>query len=313
MELTEEYIKNLEFVGAGNFGTLYRNGNVIYKLYKEEVKGTYYNYHDNPSLNRTFYNKYRLNKLKSLSGKIKNCNLITDFIYIDGKFRGVISNYVEGDILKDKQDKLDVREKTIISKKLIKCVSDLHKNNIYPLDIHLGNVLVDDNLDVNVIDLDDCLTKVRLIGNPMIVRWSNLKLRDTIYSLFRDFSCYSRYEDRMSKYIKKKNLPKFSCTFNGMNKYLAYKNIPLKYIFISRDTNIEEIRNIVTPDTLVAYVYEDNGFESYRDAILYFIDNGIVINNTIQYAFKDIFLSNHNVVSFHNMSLGESEHVLVKK
>ena len=313
MELTEEYIKNLEFVGAGNFGTLYRNGNVIYKLYKEEVKGTYYNYHDNPSLNRTFYNKYRLNKLKSLSGKIKNCNLITDFIYIDGKFRGVISNYVEGDILKDKQDKLDVREKTIISKKLIKCVSDLHKNNIYPLDIHLGNVLVDDNLDVNVIDLDDCLTKVRLIGNPMIVRWSNLKLRDTIYSLFRDFSCYSRHEDRMSKYIKKNNLSKFSCTFNGMNKYLAYKNIPLKYIFISRDTNIEEIRNLVTPDTLVAYVYEDNGFESYRDAILYFIDNGIVINNTIEYAFKDIFLSNHNIVSFHNMSLGKSEHVLVKK
>ena len=313
MELTEEYIKNLEFVGAGNFGTLYRNGNVIYKLYKEEVKGPYYNYHDNPSLNRTFYNKYRLNKLKSLSGKIKNCNLITDFIYIDGKFRGVISNYVEGDILKDKQDKLDVREKTIISKKLIKCVSDLHKNNIYPLDIHLGNVLVDDNLDVNVIDLDDSLTKVRLIGNPMIVRWSNLKLRDTIYSLFRDFSCYSRHEDTMSKYIKKNNLPKFSCTFNGMNKYLAYKNIPLKYIFISRDTNIEEIRNIVTPDTLVAYVYEDNGFESYRDAILYFIDNGIVINNTIEYAFKDIFLSNHNIVSFHNMSLVESEHVLVKK
>lgn len=313
MELTEEYIKNLEFVGAGNFGTLYRNGNVIYKLYKEEVKGPYYNYHDNPSLNRTFYNKYRLNKLKSLSGKIKNCNLITDFIYIDGKFRGVISNYVEGDILKDKQDKLDVREKTIISKKLIKCVSDLHKNNIYPLDIHLGNVLVDDNLDVNVIDLDDCLTKVRLIGNPMIVRWSNLKLRDTIYSLFRDFSCYSRHEDRMSKYIKKKNLPKFSCTFNGMNKYLAYKNIPLKYIFISRDSNIEEIRNLLTPDTLVAYVYEDNGFESYRDDILYFIDNGIVINNTIEYAFKDIFLSNHNIVSFHNMSLGKSEHVLVKK
>ena len=234
MELTEEYIKNLEFVGAGNFGTLYRNGNVIYKLYKEEVKGPYYNYHDNPSLNRTFYNKYRLNKLKSLSGKIKNCNLITDFIYIDGKFRGVISNYVEGDILKDKQDKLDVREKTIISKKLIKCVSDLHKNNIYPLDIHLGNVLVDDNLDVNVIDLDDCLTKVRLIGNPMIVRWSNLKLRDTIYSLFRDFSCYSRHEDTMSKYIKKNNLPKFSCTFNGMNKYLAYKNIPLKYIYFKR-------------------------------------------------------------------------------
>ena len=313
MELTEEYIKNLEFVGAGNFGTLYRNGNVIYKLYKEEVKGPYYNYHDNPSLDRTFYNKYRLNKLKSLSGKIKNCNLITDFIYIDGKFRGVISNYVEGDILKDKQDKLDVREKTIISKKLIKCVSDLHKNNIYPLDIHLGNVLVDDNLGVNVIDLDDCLTKVRLIGNPMIVRWSNLKLRDTIYSLFRDFSCYSRHEDRMSKYIKKNNLSKFSCTFNGMNKYLAYKNIPLKYIFISRDTNIEEIRNLVTPDTLVAYVYEDNGFESYRDAILYFIDNGIVINNTIEYAFKDIFLSNHNIVSSHNMSLGESEHVLVKK
>ena len=72
------------------------------------------------------------------------------------------------------------------SKKLIKCVSDLHKNNIYPLDIHLGNVLVDDNLDVNVIDLDDCLTKVRLIGNPMIVRWSNLGLRNTIYSLFRE-------------------------------------------------------------------------------------------------------------------------------
>ena len=275
MELTEEYIKNLEFVGAGNFGTLYRNGNVIYKLYKEEVKGPYYNYHDNPSLDRTFYNKYRLNKLKSLSGKIKNCNLITDFIYIDGKFRGVISNYVEGDMLKDKQDKLDVREKTIISKKLIKCVSDLHKNNIYPLDIHLGNVLVDDYLDVNVIDLDDSLTKVRLIGNPMIVRWSNLGLRNTIYSLFRDFSYYSRYEDRMSKYIKKKNLPKFSCTFNGMNKYLAYKNIPLKYIFISRDTNIEEIRNLLTPDTLVAYVYEDNGFESYRDDILYFIANGL--------------------------------------
>ena len=39
----------------------------------------------------------------------------------------------------------------------------------------------------------------------------------------------------------------------------------------------------------------------------------IVINNTIEYAFKDIFLSNHNIVSFHNMSLGESEHVLVKK
>ena len=56
MELTEEYIKNLEFVGAGNFGTLYRNGNVIYKLYKEEVKGTYYNYHD-----KKFYFQYLSN------------------------------------------------------------------------------------------------------------------------------------------------------------------------------------------------------------------------------------------------------------
>ena len=83
--------------------------------------------------------------------------------------------------------------------------------------------------------------------------------------------------------------------------------------YVSTVGDTEEIRNLVTPDTLVAYVYEDNGFESYRDAILYFIDNGIVINNTIEYAFKDIFLSNHNIVSFHNMSLGESEHVLVKK
>lgn len=313
MELTEEYIKNLKFVGAGNFGTLYRNGNVIYKLYKEEVKGPYYNYHDNPSLDRTLYNKYRLNKLKSLSGKIKNCNLITDFIYIDGKFRGVISNYVEGDSLREKQAELDVREKTIISRKLIKCISDLHKNNIYPLDIHLGNVLVDDNLDVNVIDLDDCLTKVRLIGNPMIVRWSNLKLRDTIYSLFRDFSYYSRYENRMSKYIKKKDLPKFPCTFDGMNEYLAYKNIPHKYIFISRDTDIELIKSLLTPDTLLAYVYKDNGFASYRDDILYFFENGIVINETIESGLKDVFINNHNIVSYHDISFGEPGHVLVKK
>ena len=51
--------------------------------------------YDNPALDYPKIKKYKLNRLKQVKGKIKNCNLAYDCIYIDGKFSGVVADYFD--------------------------------------------------------------------------------------------------------------------------------------------------------------------------------------------------------------------------
>lgn len=65
MELDHSYITNLEIIGSGAFGKIYKDGDKIYKLYKEKIVDDYYKMYDNPALNYPKIKKYKLNRLKS--------------------------------------------------------------------------------------------------------------------------------------------------------------------------------------------------------------------------------------------------------
>ena len=87
---------DLKRVGAGNFGTIYKNGDKVYKIYHQMVRTEYDSFCPNPSLK---LDKSRIIKYTKLDKKLLYTDLVKDIIYVDGKFGGVVMPYYDGETL----------------------------------------------------------------------------------------------------------------------------------------------------------------------------------------------------------------------
>lgn len=311
MKLDSSYIKDLEIIGSGTFGKVYKDGDKVYKLYKEEVKGEFYQMHSNPSLNNGPITRYKLNRLKRINGKMKNCNLAYDSIYIDGKFSGVVADYFEGENLLKVKDELTFDEKVKVSRKIIKAMKELQRNGIYPLDMHLNNIMVGEGLDVRLIDLDDHLTKVRLVGNPIIRRQSVRRLKYTIEDIFDIDSFYYYCNEHLRKYRYSSDEFHTKPTFNGIEEFLKYKGKKKQVLFISKYTDIKKINKF--GKRKIVLVYDEKDIDGVEAMICTLYEQGITLDEILPSRLKKNYINDNNITDYYDISDDSTRYVLLKK
>lgn len=248
-------INKLEKIGSGNFGTAYRKDDMILKVYHEYVKA----YNEsfcatemvrNPDL---IYNPIKYEYLKHKNYKLEYTDLISDILFVDGKFKGIVMPYYNGETFKEHLYD-DFNRKVAMSRQLILNAKELTNNYIYPLDYKSSNIMMYNN-KIQIIDLDDAKTKVL---NP-IYKKESIETLDTAIKCFIGDIDYNLYINARKKEVRKYLLKKenlVNTSYKEIEDYLARIIIKNNYIFINEDTDyIELLRN---PNYRVILLYKNN-------------------------------------------------------
>ena len=182
IEMTNDEIKNLKYIAAGTFGTVYLKDNLAIKIYREYIRDDFREMQPNPCLR---IRKGKFARLNKRNDKLLYSDTQLDELYIDGEFRGVVKKYYEGEIFETlKLKPIDFKKEK--SLELIRNVRELNRHLIYCLDCKEDNIIVTDLGEVKLIDLDDCLTLVPFLPNPLWKKLCFSKTKKAITNIFYD-------------------------------------------------------------------------------------------------------------------------------
>ena len=298
---SDEIIK-MDKIGSGTFGSVYLKDNQVLKVYHEKIK-TYnivsgsYNAIPNPCLK---YNKIKYQYLKNKT------DLVSDILYIDGIFSGIVMPYYKGKTFKEYMNN-PIEEKINMSNKLLLSSKKLTNNYIYPLDYKENNIIFSDN-KVQIIDLDDKLTKIL---NP-IYKSKSIKVLDGSIKRFIgdiDYNIYVNNKENIQNYITKKER-KINTSYNEIEDYLNNIIIKNNYILLSDRSNISNyIELLRNPNYRVIYVYKS--INDIEVKLLKLLKLNIKIYNIIPKNKLKEFISS---ISYEDLlSLSENNIVKIKK
>lgn len=248
INLTKEEIKQMELIGRGTYGKVYKNKDKVYKLYRPMVPKEDGTLVKNPSLK---YKASRLNRLIRINQKLQYSDLIEDTIFINGKFRGVIMPYYEGKLL-SKQEDTDIYQKILRMYNLLISTKELTKHYIYPTDLKLNNIIVQDG-NIRIIDLDDYHTKVGFCPSSAHLKKAITSLDWTIKKYLHDYRNFI-LDEKIESHLQRK-IPDVCKTYQGVEDYLYSKSIKHNYIFIDDTSRIEnKLRLLRDPKYRIIYV-----------------------------------------------------------
>ena len=235
VNIDERQLRDLFKISSGNFGNIYRAGDNVFKVYEPKIKTTVGTLDNNPMLSDSYKVISRLQKLIELNKKVKKTDLITDLLYVDGKFRGVVLPYYDGLELTKVMDK-PLKDKIEYSRKLLENARELSKHHIYPTDYKLINLLLVGN-QIKIIDLDDIFTKVGIRYAPMYHKECIYGLYETIAALLNEnrYHCYISEADGLIVPHKSK----IDGTFESIESYLDDKEEDHSYIFLDETTDLD--------------------------------------------------------------------------
>lgn len=235
VNIDERQLRDLSKISSGNFGNIYRAGDNVFKVYEPKIKTTVGTLDNNPMLRDSYKVISRLQKLIELNKKVKKTDLITDLLYVDGKFRGVVLPYYDGLELTKVMDK-PLKDKIEYSRKLLENARELSKHHIYPTDYKLINLLLVGN-QIKIIDLDDIFTKVGIRYAPMYHKECIYGLYETIAALLNEnrYHCYISEADGLTVPHKSK----IDGTFESIESYLDDKEEDHSYIFLDETTDLD--------------------------------------------------------------------------
>ena len=235
VNIDERQLRDLSKISSGNFGNIYRAGDNVFKVYEPKIKTTVGTLDNNPMLRDSYKVISRLQKLIELNKKVKKTDLITDLLYVDGKFRGGVLPYYDGLELTKVMDK-PLKDKIEYSRKLLENARELSKHHIYPTDYKLINLLLVGN-QIKIIDLDDIFTKVGIRYAPMYHKECIYGLYETIAALLNEnrYHCYISEADGLIVPHKSK----IDGTFESIESYLDDKEEDHSYIFLDETTDLD--------------------------------------------------------------------------
>lgn len=317
---SESELMKLENIGHGTYGTVYRYKDKAVKIYHEEIKirgswsGTYYT--PNPALR---IDRKKLYLFKKYNPFIKNTDLLYEEVYINGRFRGVASSYIEGIELYNINSTTSFNEKKSLSMQLVDNNHELTSYNIYPMDIHLGNLLCDSNGSLRIIDLDDHCTKALFASNPLFLRKSLKTVKKTLIDFWEgynsiDVSFLERYRNVLTLLDgyrdSLKLLGKRRVLYNTLENFILSKSMEEKVVFVyARDYQaikeldfefLDRLKNLLNSQVILTFPsnwYVDEAYVSkvicechpYISNVLIY-GKGEVLENKIQ-----DYLNSHNV------------------
>ncbi len=286
INLDRNEIEKFEYVACGGFGRLYRNGDVIYKFYKEKVHTTLYGMVPNPLLK---YHAFRINKLMKLDKKLMYTDLIKDTIFVDGKFAGVVLPFYDGKTLDFSMD-MPYSKKIALSYEFVRNARELTNNFIYPMDYKLDNMMMV-NGHAKIIDLDDVFTKVSIIANSRHQKRCISVLDATIKAFLKEFGGYP--SSNFGGQIGRTALP-VNYTYEGINNYLCSKIKKYPYIILYDNSDVfSNIRLLKDSRVRVIYTYKKYpGFDAMNNKLSRLKELGISIYDLVFEYKLDEYLHN---------------------
>ena len=248
IRIDEDELDSLEYLGSGKFGTVYKKDDeVAYKIYHKIVADECGFAHDNPALELS---KSRFKRLIKKSKELVYTGGVLDTISIGREFRGVVIPYYEGETL-DKLIDLPIKDKVFISKQIIECSKELFRNNIYPFDYKLNNVILSNN-QVRLIDLDDIHTHVCHTPNPLGYSISINGLNEMLQVFFKEYK-RSYVPRKISKSLLRNN-GRFTLSYKSLEGYIKDKSEERNIIMINDNTDLEELKRTMKKDDYIVYV-----------------------------------------------------------
>lgn len=238
IKIASAEIDYLEKIGSGGAGTIYKkDDNTAYKIYHDKVVSAD-RFIDNPALTLPLIH-YR--RLIARSKRLKYSTPVKDVIYIDGKFRGVVIPFYEGDALY-KFKNLPFEKKIELSKEILRNSIELTNHLIYPVDHKLANIMYT-NGHIELIDLDDSRTHACVIPNPFYNASSIDKLGITIQNFFQE----EKHSRIPSVVVSKLGREKMfdAITYKRIEEYLRRKEIVKKIIFSDSIKELESIKEYI--------------------------------------------------------------------
>lgn len=276
-------IDKLEKIGSGTYGVVYRDGCRAIKIYNDDIKVYYGCGLKNPSLR---FNKEKLSRLKRRNNKIEKTDLIKDIVYDGNKYVGVVYPYYEGTTL-DKCLYYPLQLKIDISREIVNRAKELVKNKIYPLDYKLNNIIYT-NEKIQLLDLDDCCTKVRLIGSNRLLKKSNLILDETIKTFLGEYDYYRCIGSETRELILNKYF-ELNDDFDSIENYLNEREKPTKFLLVNYDTELDVLKS---NEYKKLYIYDQLNENELRELI---DKNELLIYDVIKSSELDKYLNTYNV------------------
>ena len=292
--INDNDLKNFYKGNSGTFGTIYRvNDSICYKIYREYYYDQLGHKKDNPCLNK---NNLRLKRELKRRNKIKNTDLLYDYVFINGRFGGIKLSFYDGVTLNNLMNE-SFELKFDISNQLINNSRELTDNNIYPLDYKLNNLMYSNN-KVKIIDLDDTFTKVTLFPNSLYKAGAISGLNDTIRAFFHDYE-YRPFSRNLYDKLGN-NIGDYSNNYDNIMHYLNFKNIDRDFLLIDSNSNIDYLTSFLSNHVSnIIYLYDLDKYDDdyFSKLIMYYNSIGInlfdlVHNSKIDAFFNDIKSNN---------------------
>lgn len=237
--LAKKELENYDEIGSGKFGIVYQVSDTLaYKIYNETILNRNGYEETNPALYRSLLYFIRA---KRCNQKLKYTDLFQDTIYLDGRFGGVAIPYYPGCTLQTFANS-SYKLKKEISKQLIRNNQELNSNFIYPTDYHLGNIIVVDG-QAKIIDLDDPLTHISLLPNPVLERISKSRLTETLQDFFGEYD-YTSYNHTVEEYLERKRYKERKLN-NWLDDFFKEKENQTNYLLMDETSDLETVKELL--------------------------------------------------------------------
>ena len=303
MNMTDQDFKHLTYISSGTFGSVFHNGKIAFKKYHPEIKAHFefeYKIIKNPCL-RPHPIKFRL--MKYYNRHLKYTNLSCEPLYINQKFSGICYPYYDGDVLYNLKN-ISFIEKEDIVKQLLRNAKELTNHHIYPLDYKLDNIIYTKQGEIKIIDLDDPLTKYKLVRHPHLYQKSMVTLKDTVVhflNLNREYHCHS-----LAPFLNHTQQIDSLCngkTYRQLYNYLEIHSSKNNFLIIPPEQNvlqvISDIKRLMQQLEIKIIILESNTIplETFQSFILLLIQEGIEVYDILPSTPNDVinYIKDYNV------------------
>lgn len=320
MEITQKELQQLEKVGQGNFGAVYKQQNQALKAYLDKVKAQGLfgkSLVANPCLRTPSFVFFR-NRI--LNKKLKLTKLAEEKLIINGRFKGVCNEFYDGTTMNE-TGPLPYQELEHIGKQLIESTQELTTHHIYPLDLKLDNIIIDINGNVHIIDLDDPFTKTTIFPHPTLQKRSIYKLKQVLTIFFHyQHTLISLLTTSLLNNPVTQLKTNDKITYEDLYEYVSNEFQQINLIFLKASSldqiNIEHLRNFINKENTKIVLFDHGEIRSY---FLYF-ENFISYLKSIDLPVYDVifgedidtiiqnYINGHNTINSYNQSFQKIKH-----
>lgn len=258
INICEDDLKDLEKIGHGTFGCVYKkNDEIAYKIYYKNIKNYSGFCVNNPCLTLP---KWHFYLLKSRLSKTKNIEGIKDLIYVNGSFGGVSIPYYEGITLNNIMN-YPLKLKIELSKQIVTNSKELTKKLIYKTDHKLNNMILSNN-EVKFIDLDDVENHTFFVPDLLFKYESINGIGETIQTFLNMYDHFFIPINISKELLREKSF--YSSNYNKIDNYITNIEKEKNIIFINDETDISKLKELINNNNFnVVYVIEKKQDSNY--------------------------------------------------